>query len=166
MKTIHRQQLFARVGSVSAFQGRQRGAVLITSLLLLLVMTMFALSSMNSSTMQEKMAANAQYENSTFQAAEAAGVGGFETSRLKEVDEFDPVGEEVALEFEVEDSEILASSVVSYVGDKPIRNSDMDGDESGVDGGNVKASRFEIISEAEMDSGQAYVRIRQGVDYD
>jgi type IV pilus assembly protein PilX len=166
MKAIHQQQPCSRFDSAKAFQARQSGAVLITSLLLLLVMTMFALSSMNSSTMQEKMAANAQYDNSAFQAAEAAGVSGMETPRLKEVDEFKPVGDEEELEFEADDSEILASSVVSYVGEKPIRDSDMDGDEGGVDGGNVKASRYEIVSEAQMDSGQAYVRIRQGVDYD
>ena len=50
----------------------QQGAVLILSLIILLVMTLFGLASMNTSIMQEKMAANSQNTNRTFQAAESA----------------------------------------------------------------------------------------------
>ena len=52
--------------------GRQTGAVLIVSLMLLLVMTLLSIASMSNSVVQEKMAANAQNSNRTFQAAESA----------------------------------------------------------------------------------------------
>ena len=54
------------------FANHQQGVVLIVSLMLLLVMTLLSIATMNSSIMQEKMAANAQNSNHTFQAAESA----------------------------------------------------------------------------------------------
>lgn len=50
----------------------QDGAVLITSLILLLVMTMLAVTTMRTTTMEQKMAANAAFTNRAFQAAESA----------------------------------------------------------------------------------------------
>ncbi len=50
---------------------RQHGAVLITSLIFLIVITMLVLSSMNSNTLSEKMAGNSRDRNVAFQAAEA-----------------------------------------------------------------------------------------------
>ena len=49
---------------------RQRGAVLIVSLILLVVMTPLGVSSMNSTSLEEKMAANSQESTRAFQAAE------------------------------------------------------------------------------------------------
>lgn len=51
---------------------KQSGAALILSLIILLVMTLFGLSGMNTSIMQEKMAANALSTNINFQGAETA----------------------------------------------------------------------------------------------
>ncbi len=51
---------------------KQDGAVLIFSIILLLVMTLLGLSSLNNSSIQEKMSANAQEYNRTFQASESA----------------------------------------------------------------------------------------------
>jgi type IV pilus assembly protein PilX len=50
---------------------RQHGAVLVTSLLLLLVMTVLALSASQSTRMQERMAGNARDYDLAFQSAEA-----------------------------------------------------------------------------------------------
>ena len=50
----------------------ENGAVLIVGLLILLLTTLVALSSMQNSNIQEKMAANAQESNRAFQAAESA----------------------------------------------------------------------------------------------
>ncbi len=50
----------------------QRGAVLVISLLILLVMTMLGVSSMSSTTLQERMANNNNQRQIAFQAAEAA----------------------------------------------------------------------------------------------
>ena len=53
-------------------EGRQRGAVLVVSLLILLVMTVLGVSSMSSTTLQERMANNDRQRQVAFQAAEAA----------------------------------------------------------------------------------------------
>jgi len=51
---------------------RQRGAVLVVSLLLLLVMTILGLSSVGTVVLEEKMSANSYDRSLAFQAAEAA----------------------------------------------------------------------------------------------
>ena len=50
---------------------RQNGAVLITALVMLVILTMLGLSSMGTNTMEERMAANNQDVNRAFQAAES-----------------------------------------------------------------------------------------------
>ncbi|BCR04651.1 hypothetical protein DESUT3_17200 [Desulfuromonas versatilis] len=52
--------------------GDQRGAVLVTGLVLMLVLTLLGLAAMQSTTLQEKMAGNLSNRNVAFQAAEAA----------------------------------------------------------------------------------------------
>ncbi len=51
---------------------KQQGAVLITSLVFLIILTMLAVTSMSTNTLEEKMAANAVENNLVFQAAESA----------------------------------------------------------------------------------------------
>lgn len=51
---------------------RQRGAALIVSLLILLVMTILGVASMQTTVLEEKMASNARDKQLSFQAAEAA----------------------------------------------------------------------------------------------
>ena len=51
---------------------QQRGMVLIVCLLVIVVVTLIAGTAMKTSGMEEKMAANAQTYNRTFQAAESA----------------------------------------------------------------------------------------------
>ena len=51
---------------------RQRGAVLVIGLLILLVMTLIGVTAMSTSTMQERMSANGMNANIAFQAAESA----------------------------------------------------------------------------------------------
>lgn len=51
---------------------RQRGAALIIGLLLLLVLTVFAISGMSSATLDLALAGNTQYAENAFQAAESA----------------------------------------------------------------------------------------------
>lgn len=50
---------------------QQSGAVLMTALVLLVIMTMLGLSSMSTSILEEKMAANSQDINRAFQSAES-----------------------------------------------------------------------------------------------
>jgi type IV pilus assembly protein PilX len=58
----------------TAFSGpsKARGAILVTSLLLLLVLTVLGVAMMKMSNMQERMAGNTRDMNSAFQGAEAA----------------------------------------------------------------------------------------------
>lgn len=50
--------------------GRQRGAALVIGLLLLLVLTILAISGMTTATLELQMAGNTQYKERAFQAAE------------------------------------------------------------------------------------------------
>ena len=50
----------------------QRGAVLLVSLMILLIMTVLGIAGMSSTTMEEKMAANNQQQQQAYQAAETA----------------------------------------------------------------------------------------------
>lgn len=52
-------------------RNQQSGAVLVTSLILLLVMTLIGLSSMRSTTLEERMSGNARNSETAFQASEA-----------------------------------------------------------------------------------------------
>jgi len=51
---------------------RQHGAVLVVSLLILLVLTIIGVAGLNTSVMEERMAANSQKLTETFQTAESA----------------------------------------------------------------------------------------------
>lgn len=51
---------------------KQQGAVLITSLVMLVILTMLGLSAMQDASMEERMAGNMRAQNVAFQAAEAA----------------------------------------------------------------------------------------------
>lgn len=55
---------------MSTMSSRQRGAALVVGLILLLVITILAVSGMNTSTVELQMAGNTQYSQKAFQAAE------------------------------------------------------------------------------------------------
>jgi Tfp pilus assembly protein PilX len=64
-------QTMSRIPNIIT-QKHQHGAVLVVSLMVLLVLTLLGISSLDGSIMEEKMAANAQTANTTFQEAESA----------------------------------------------------------------------------------------------
>ena len=49
---------------------RQRGAALVVGMILLMVLTLLAISGMNTATLELQMAGNAQYSENAFQASE------------------------------------------------------------------------------------------------
>jgi len=53
-------------------KNKQKGAVLIVSMIMLLLLTLLAVSSMNTTIMEEKITSNYKDKNTAFQAAEAA----------------------------------------------------------------------------------------------
>lgn len=58
--------------SLTALAPRQRGSALIVGLIFLLILTIMGVTSMRSTTMQERMAGNLRDRNIAFQSAEAA----------------------------------------------------------------------------------------------
>jgi type IV pilus assembly protein PilX len=62
--------MYAPTRSLSASRASQRGAALVVGLLLLLVLTLLAISGMNSATLELVMAGNTQYQQNAFQSAE------------------------------------------------------------------------------------------------
>jgi type IV pilus assembly protein PilX len=68
-----------RHGILSA-PGRQRGAALVIGLLLLLILTILAISGMTTATLELQMAGNTQYKERAFQAAETGIEQAIETS--------------------------------------------------------------------------------------
>jgi type IV pilus assembly protein PilX len=66
MKTVHIPGMRA-----PALHRRQSGAALVVGLLLLLVMTILAISGMTTATLELQMAGNEQYQERAFQSAEA-----------------------------------------------------------------------------------------------
>ncbi|HEY9461590.1 MAG TPA: pilus assembly PilX N-terminal domain-containing protein [Vicinamibacterales bacterium] len=60
----------------------QRGAALVVGMLLLLVLTLLAISGMNTASLELAMAGNAQYSQNAFQAAEAGVETAFRTATL------------------------------------------------------------------------------------
>lgn len=61
-----------RFNSIPTFPARQRGMVLLVSLVFLLLLTLLGISSMQNATLQEKMAGSVTLRNQSFQKAEAA----------------------------------------------------------------------------------------------
>jgi len=57
--------------SKRSFQHKQRGSVLLISLVILMILTLVGVSSMRNTTMEEKMAGNMRDKGLSFQAAEA-----------------------------------------------------------------------------------------------
>jgi len=61
---------------MSSLPRAQRGAVLVVSLIILLIMTIIGVSSMKNTTLEERMAGNMRDQNLAFQSAEAALIEG------------------------------------------------------------------------------------------
>lgn len=57
--------------TTTAIADRQRGTTLIVAMIILMVLTMLGVTALNTTTLEERMAANSQEVNRAFQAAEA-----------------------------------------------------------------------------------------------
>lgn len=71
-KKVQTMNATARLRGQLKFAYRQTGAVLAVSLILLLIVTLVAVSSMQGTALEEKMAGNARDRNLAFQTAESA----------------------------------------------------------------------------------------------
>ncbi|KZY30693.1 hypothetical protein A3752_06030 [Oleiphilus sp. HI0081] len=146
---------------------RQQGAALVISLIILIVMTLVGVSSMSTSLVQEKMAANAQNTNITFQAAESS-VGGLLLDLTNNQDALtDTMGEpgtrgEIT-SYDIEAIDVSADYQVTYLGEVILSSgSSLDADEGSTD---VKAQRFDVAATGRLESTNAQTVLRQGIEY-
>lgn len=148
---------------------RERGAALIVSLIILLVLTLIGVAGMNTSVMQERMAVNSQNSNRAFQAAEST-VGAL-TNQLyaNNLDllreSMQSASEESSKVSQTLDSDngVTGSYQVRYLGEIIITSgSSMNADESSSD---LKGYRYELIGESEMANTGAAARVFKGIEY-
>lgn len=95
----------------------QRGAVLLVSMIMLLVLTLIGVSAMSTATIEEKMAANAQQKAITFQAAESAIDDTIDDTALLStaISSASPVSSSVSLGF----TGVTATSMTELLGQAP-----------------------------------------------
>jgi len=91
--------------AVCAAPARQRGAVLIVSLILLVVMTLLGVTSMNSTSLEEKMAANSQETTRAFQIAETGLSLAFNDNDFYDLNAYNPAEQYLPKEDVLEQSD-------------------------------------------------------------
>lgn len=148
---------------------RQEGAVLVISLVLLLVLTLMGVAGMNTSTMQERMAANAQNSNRAFQGAESSVWALLEQlydndlsllrDSMKSADEKSNV-----VSYTLDSSQgITGTHQARYLGEVIITSgSSMDANESSP---MLKGYRYELKGTATMAGSGAGTTIYKGIEY-
>jgi len=147
---------------------QQQGAVLMISLILLLVMTVLGLSTMNTSVMQEKMAANSQNINTTFQAAESAVtsvtnevIGGTQTRLIESMGSTTVPAAPVV--YPTQNTDITASSQVQFLGEIILTSGNSLNAGEGTTA--LKNYRFELSGIVSMNSLNTQKIVRQGIEY-
>lgn len=147
----------------------QQGAVLIVSLVVMLVITLLGVAGMNSSLMQEKMAANAQNTNRAFQAAESATMAItqiIEAGNLGAIRGAMTANDGLSPETPYSvggDNGVTASYRAEYLGEINITSgSSMDANESST---LLKGYRFELRGTSAINATGAGARIFQGIEY-
>jgi len=151
-----------------SFATHQRGAVLIVSLMLMLAMTLLSIASMSTSVMQEKMAANAQNTNRTFQAAESAIdtqisiiLGGNSDSLNEAL--IAASGQGAVISVNVGTSDTTATAQIEYLGEIiTTSGSSLDADESSTA---LSGHRFALVGTGSIAAVQAETQITQGIEY-
>lgn len=148
----------------------QRGAALIISLIVLLVLTLIGVAGMNTSVMQERMAVNSQNSNRAFQAAESTvsaltnQLYANDLSLLREAMQ-NSSGESSKVTVTNLDSGngITGTYQARFLG-KIVMTSgtSIDGNESSSQLGSF---RYELIGEASMAGTGAEARVFKGIEY-
>lgn len=147
----------------------QRGAVLIVSLVILLVLTLIGVAGMNSSVMQERMASNAQNSNRAFQGAESSATALTEilmTGNLnllqEAMDAADDLSSTGSVTLDAANG-VQTEYQARYLGEVIISSgSSMDADESTT---LLKGYRYELRGSAEMDNTGAASTVYKGIEY-
>ncbi|WP_207063344.1 PilX N-terminal domain-containing pilus assembly protein [Motiliproteus sp. SC1-56] len=143
-----------RMPEKNAAYGRERGMVLVVCLLVILMVTLIAATATRTSTFEEKMAANAQTYNRTFQAAESAVEVAINNDNLM-FEAIDDVSTATSSQQSVPigDSGVTASAQIEFKGE---------GIAPGNSIGSASTYMYEIHAIGSMDSMNATTEIRQG----
>lgn len=147
----------------------QRGAALIISLVILLVITVIGLASMNTSILQERMSANAQNSRQAFLAAEAAN-----QDLYRKLEPMDSNSAEWKHALDVLDSGIrVATTPIAYsgIGSDKVATAELQylGEANLVEGHSFGEDietfrqRYEIIGDASVTGSGATSRVIRGV---
>jgi len=151
-----------------SFATHQKGAVLIVSLMLMLVMTLLSIASMSTSVMQEKMAANAQNTNRTFQAAETAIdtqvsiILGGNSANLNEA-MVAALGQGAVMSVNTGTGDTTATAQIEYLGEIiATSGSSIDADESSTA---LSGHRFALVGTGRIAAVEAETQITQGIEY-
>ncbi len=153
-------------GAIAA--GNQNGAVLVVSLIVLLVLTLLGVAGMNSSMMQERMAANAQHSNRAFQAAESAagalmqqlmdGDLGMLQQSMASADSMSNISA-----FSIGGADVDSEYAARYLGEIIINSgSSMDANESTT---LLKGYRYELSGSSEITGNGASRTVFKGIEY-
>jgi type IV pilus assembly protein PilX len=123
---------------------RQHGAVLVTSLLMLLVMTILGAALLRNTTLDERMAMNAALQNKSLQAAESAGRSTF-TQMLGDTNKLSAAMQTTGTyTVDLGDSDISTNTAVAYLGS----SQSLSNDSMGLGTDSVLNYNFEIIGNA------------------
>jgi len=157
------------LGNGNALVNGERGAVLVVSLIVLLVLTLIGVAGMNTSVMQERMAINSQNSNRTFQAAEStlqALLDDVYANNLDLLRESMQSGDDLSSVIAVtldSGNDISGTYQARFLGEVSVTSgSSMDADQSS---NNLKGFRYELTGEANMANTGASARVYKGIEY-
>lgn len=153
----------------SGFQRKERGVVLVISLIVLLVVTLVGIAGMSSSVLQERMASNAQNANRAFQGAESSvalflellddGKNQVLLEQLINLGVDETWDDVVVIDAE---NDVEVEYKARYLGEVILTSgSSMDANESST---LLEGHRFEVISLGNV-AGNARSRVLQGIEY-
>jgi type IV pilus assembly protein PilX len=148
---------------------RERGATLIVSLIVLLVLTLIGVAGMNTSVMQERMAANSQNSNRVFQGAESTLRALLDDIQANDLDLLRQSMQRASGESDLvavtidQGNGVTGSFQARFLGEVIITSgSSMNADESS---SQLKGFRYELEGEAEMANTGAEAKIFKGIEY-
>ena len=118
-------------------RGRQRGAVLVVGLILLMVITVLGISGMNTATLELTMAGNTQFHQEAFQAADT----GLDISIAQS--NFTTVAPAILPVTPLDDGTYDTQAVSSFAENSPVPD---DAFSMGVNTGSVQAFHFDIVA--------------------
>lgn len=132
---------------------RQRGAVLMISLIMLMALTVIGVTAMNSATLEEKIAGNVMVQHKVFQAAESAVNAAIEdTTTLSNA--INNTGTAVRFNHSLTDPSIVAKADVTFVNRAiPI----------GYSAGTYWSYNFNVTSDSDIVNANAQIAMAQGV---